>query len=100
LRDVCEEYEITLVVVGLPVNLDGSEGASAKAAREFAGRVAEATGCDVEFQDERFTSKTAEAALIEGGVRRRARKEKRDQIAAAVMLQSYLDRRTSDDTGQ
>jgi putative Holliday junction resolvase len=100
LRDVCEEYEITLVVVGLPVNLDGSEGPSAKAAREFASRVAEATGCDVEFQDERYTSKTAEAALIEGGVRRRARKEKRDQVAAAVMLQSYLDRRTTDDTGQ
>ena len=96
LRDICTEYEVTVVVVGLPLNLDGSEGASAKAARDFAEVVHEATGLDVELQDERFTSVTAEAALIEGGVTRKSRKEKRDQVAAAVMLQSFLDRRSHD----
>ena len=78
LRDICTEYEVTVVVVGLPLNLDGSEGASAKAARDFAEVVHEATGLDVELQDERFTSVTAEAALIEGGCTRKSRKEKRD----------------------
>lgn len=97
-RDICDEYEVTLVVVGLPIGLDGSEGRSATLAREFAATIADATGLETVFQDERFTTHTAEAALIEGGVRRRARKDKRDQIAAAVMLQSYLDRRTHDDT--
>ena len=96
LRDICIEYEVAIVVVGLPISLDGSEGPSAKASREFADVVRKATGLDVEFQDERFTTRTAEAALIEGGVNRKTRKEKRDQIAAAVMLQSYLDRRSHD----
>lgn len=96
LKDICSTSEAVLIVVGLPVSLDGSEGPSAVKARDFGARAAAATGLDVEFQDERFTSRTAEAALISGGVKRRARKEKRDQIAAAVMLQSYLDRRRHD----
>lgn len=96
LRDICAEYEVTVVVVGLPLNLDGSEGASAKAARDLAEVVHEATGLEVQLQDERFTSVTAEAALIEGGVTRKSRKEKRDQVAAAVMLQSFLDTRSHD----
>jgi putative Holliday junction resolvase len=100
LRDICAEYEITVVVVGLPISLDGTEGPSAKVAREFAETVGKATGLHIEFQDERFTTRTAEAALIEGGVRAKARKEKRDQIAAAVMLQSFLDRRSHDDSEQ
>ncbi len=96
LRDICDEYEISVVVVGLPINLDGSEGRSARAARTFAHLVNEVTGLTVELQDERFTSRTAEAALIEGGVSRKSRREKRDQVAAAVMLQSFLDRRSHD----
>ena len=99
LRDICDEYEVTLVVIGLPIGLNGSEGPAAGLARAFAETVSDATGLVVEFQDERFTTRTAEAALIEGGMRRRARKDKRDQVAAAVMLQSYLDRRSHDDTG-
>jgi putative Holliday junction resolvase len=96
LRDICDEYEITVVVVGLPISLDGSEGRSAQAARDFGDLVNEATDMTVEFQDERFTSRTAEAALIEGGVSRKSRKEKRDQVAAALMLQSFLDRKSHD----
>jgi len=96
LVDLCTRTGAARIVVGLPVNLDGSEGASAKRAREFAAHVSDVTGLDIEFQDERFTSHTAESALIAGGVKRRARKEKRDQVAAAVMLQSYLDRQSYD----
>jgi len=93
LRELCVVEEISLIVVGLPINLDGSEGASAGKARAIGEIAAEATGLTVEFQDERFTSHTAETALISGGVKRKKRKEKRDQVAAAVMLQAYLDKR-------
>lgn len=98
LVELCETTGAGTIVVGLPISLDGSEGPSARRTREFADHVREVTGLDVVLQDERFTSHTAEAALISGGVKRRARKEKRDQVAAAVMLQSYLDRQGHDRT--
>ena len=96
MREICSERQAVLIVVGLPISLDGSEGPSAEKARAFGVSVADTTGLDVVFHDERFTSHTAESALIAGGVKRKKRKEKRDQIAAAVMLQSYLDRRKND----
>lgn len=96
IRDLCFEYEVSGVVVGLPVSLDGSEGPSAQKARTFSESVRKVTGLPVHLQDERFTSHTAESALISGGVQRKKRKEKRDQVAAAVMLQSFLDRRSND----
>jgi putative Holliday junction resolvase len=94
--EICAENEVTAIVVGLPVSLDGSEGPAVAMARSLGASVADATELPVHYHDERFTSHTAETALIEGGVSRKARKEKRDQIAAAVMLQSYLDRRSND----
>lgn len=93
LRDLCSEWEISEIVIGLPVSLDGTEGPAAERAREFSSDVADLTDLPVLFQDERFTSVTAEQALIEGGVRRRSRTTKRDQVAAAVMLQGFLDKR-------
>ncbi len=98
-RDLCAEHDVGAIVVGLPVSLDGSEGPSAERARKFGAEVGEITGLPVFHQDERFTSHTAETALISGGVSRRSRKEKRDQVAAAVMLQSFLDRRSNDVDG-
>jgi len=97
IAELCRELGVTTIVVGLPVALDGREGPSAMAARAFGEVVAEATGITVEYHDERFTSVTAEEALISGGMRRKKRKEKRDQVAAAVMLQGYLDARRYDD---
>ncbi|MFV2001144.1 MAG: Holliday junction resolvase RuvX [Acidimicrobiia bacterium] len=96
IKDLCQELGISLIVIGLPITLDGREGSAALAARGLGTLVQEATGIDVIFQDERFTSKTAEDALISGGVRREKRRETRDQVAAAVMLQNYLDRRRND----
>ena len=96
---MCAEHEVVAVVVGLPIGLDGTEGQAAVKARAFGEAVGEATGLPVHLQDERFTSHTAETALIEGGVSRKVRKEKRDQIAAAVMLQSFLDRQSNDANG-
>ena len=96
LRRLIDEYEVELIVVGLPVHLSGEEGSSAKAARAFAETVGDATGLPVALQDERFTTVTAEEALLEGGVRRSKRREVRDKVAAAVMLQGYLDSRRND----
>ena len=92
-RAVCTENEVDRIVVGLPTSLSGGEGPAAKAAREVGRLAAEATGLPVEFHDERFTTVTAEAALLEGGVRRAKRRDIRDKVAAAVILQSYLDRK-------
>lgn len=96
IKDFSEENHVMTIVIGLPVSLDGSEGPSAERARRFGESVADHTGLPTHFHDERFTSHTAETALISGGVSRKVRKEKRDQIAAAVMLQSFLDRRAHD----
>jgi putative Holliday junction resolvase len=88
-----EDLDVELVVVGLPVSLDGSEGPAASIARDFAGRVGEAVGVPVELHDERFSSTTAERTMIEMGARREDRKAARDRVAAAVFLQTYLDGR-------
>jgi len=80
------------VVVGLPRRLDGSEGTEAEAARALAAEAAEQTGLPVELWDERFTSAQAERALIAVGRRRERRRQTIDAVAAALMLQSWLDR--------
>jgi putative Holliday junction resolvase len=92
LRRILEEADAEIVVVGLPVHLSGVEGESAAAARAFGRRVSDISGLPVEFYDERFTSTIAERALLEAGLSRRDRRERRDMVAAAVMLQGYLDR--------
>jgi putative Holliday junction resolvase len=90
---ICREVGAVRVVVGLPVRMDGSEGESARRAREFGGRLAASTGLPVEYWDERFSTVSAQQALIEGGVRRERRREIVDQVAAQILLQHYLDAR-------
>lgn len=94
---MCLEFEVTTVVIGLPVSLSGEEGSAAEKARSLGDQVAEATDCQIVFFDERFTTVQAEAALLEGGVRRRKRRETIDKVAAAMMLQGYLDSESADD---
>jgi putative Holliday junction resolvase len=83
------------IVVGLPLSLSGAEGPAAKAARaevdELSARAVLA-GIDVLLHDERLTTVTAERALKEARMRREARRRVVDKVAAAVMLQSWLDR--------
>ena len=98
-RSLCEEYGVDLIVVGLPTGLSGHEGPSAEAARAFGTIVSEATELPLVYQDERFTTVTAEAALLEGGVRRDKRRDVRDKVAAAVILQAYLDRKDPNGDG-
>jgi putative Holliday junction resolvase len=93
IKDLCIEWEIAEVVVGLPISLDGTEGPAAVKSRDFGSRVEGLTGLPVSYHDERFTTVTAEQALLEGGVKRRSRTSRRDQVAAAIMLQGFLDTR-------
>ena len=88
-----DEYRPVVIVVGLPVGLSGIEGPAAQAARAFGELVAAETGVEVTFVDERFTSYTAEQAMLEGGVKRRDRRANVDKVAAAVILRQYLERR-------
>ena len=91
LRELVTDRDVDLVVVGLPTSLDGSEGPSAAGARRLAERAGAITGVDIEMVDERFTTTAAERVLIEGNVRRRRRREVVDKVAAAVILQGYLE---------
>jgi putative holliday junction resolvase len=81
------------VVVGLPRRLDGSEGDAAAAARALAGEAARETGLAVELWDEWFSTVAAERALVEAGMRRERRRRTIDAVAAAIMLQGWLDSR-------
>jgi putative pre-16S rRNA nuclease len=88
---VAQEWELAKIVIGLPTGLGGSEGNSALAARELGEELSAATGLPVIFHDERFTSRMAESSLLESGMKRRDRREKVDKVAAAIILQDYLD---------
>ncbi len=90
IREICDRYETEEVLSGLPLNMDGSEGFQAKKVREFCAQV-EKRGLRVCFQDERLTTVTAEDALLEGGQSRAERKQNVDKIAAALILQQWLD---------
>ena len=91
LRKIASENDVELIVVGLPLHLSGREGGEAEKAREFALRVGEALNLPIEMVDERLSSVEAERQLQESRVRRGRWKERLDAIAAAVVLQGYLD---------
>ena len=79
------------IVVGLPRNMDGTEGASALSARETAARLQEITGLPVVLQDERGTTMTAHGYLNNTNVRGKKRRQTVDAVAAVIILQDYLD---------
>ncbi|MBQ4128950.1 MAG: Holliday junction resolvase RuvX [Ruminococcus sp.] len=87
-----KENKAELVVVGLPKNMDGSEGDSAKSAREFASKLNEVTGIKTVMQDERGTTITAHNYLSNRDVKGKKRKAQVDIVAASIILQDYLDK--------
>ena len=91
LRLLIQEKEIGLILVGLPRNMDGSYGPAAEKVQTFVAALKDAVIVPVKTLDERLTSALANRVLIQGGVRRDKRKEKVDKMAAAILLQSYLD---------
>jgi putative Holliday junction resolvase len=86
-----QDLEAGAVVVGLPLSLDGSLGPAAKAAQAEAAALAGVLGVAVELVDERLTTVTANRSLAAAGVQGRSRRRVVDQVAAAVLLQSWLD---------
>ena len=79
------------LVVGLPLHTGGEEGIKAKEARAFGQWLSEATGLPVTMWDERCTTAAAEDALWDAGLSHKKRKERRDRVAAQIILQGYLD---------
>ena len=94
LQHICkliEEQNVGGVVVGLPLNMDGSRGLRALMAEEWGAKLKERTAAKVVFQDERLTTVSSERVLIESGMRREKRKGVIDRVAATIILQTYLD---------
>ena len=91
LAALVREKEVELILVGMPRNMDGSYGPAAEKVREFVTRLKELIPVPVRTWDERLTSAQANRVLIEANVRRDKRKERVDAMAAAVLLQSFLD---------
>ncbi len=86
-----EEEDIEAIVLGLPLNMDGSEGPRARKVIEFSRELEKRTGLQVYFWDERLSSFEAESALSEAGVHGHKRKSKVDMVAAQIILQGYLN---------
>ena len=91
LRKIADEYPVDEVVVGLPTGLGGHEGDSAIGARALGHEIEKLLEVPVSYVDERFTSRMAESVLLESGMKRHTRKETVDKVAAAIILQTFLD---------
>ena len=88
---IIKENDVDEVALGLPLNMDGTEGERAKIHREFGQSLEQYSKVKVHFIDERLTSAEAEDILISGGVRREKRKELIDKIAAQLILQTFIE---------
>jgi len=86
----CDRFDTSMILSGLPLNMDGTEGFQARKVRDFCSQL-EKAGLTVVFQDERLSTVAAEDALLEGELSRAERKKKVDKVAAAVFLQEWLD---------
>ncbi len=97
LVEYIKEYEVSLVVAGLPLMLSGEDSPQTTKVREFVTMLENKLrsmgfkDIKIVFQDERFTTKMSEAVLMEAGVRRENRKQHLDRMAAQLILQSYMD---------
>ena len=91
IADKVKETKAEIIVVGLPRNMDGSEGESAQRAREIAEKLTQVSGVPCHMQDERGTTITAHNYLSAGNVYGKKRKQKVDAVAASIILQNYLD---------
>ncbi|MFZ5816605.1 MAG: Holliday junction resolvase RuvX [Bacillota bacterium] len=91
LSEIARQYRVERWVVGMPRNMNGTYGPRAELTREFMARLAEHSNLPVEAWDERMTTMAAERILLEADVSRAKRKQVIDKMAAAVILQGYLD---------
>ncbi|MCU0787839.1 MAG: Holliday junction resolvase RuvX [Verrucomicrobia bacterium] len=91
LQDLIREKEVELILIGMPRNMDGTYGPAAQKVKEFIEQLRAATPVPLRAWDERLTSAQANRMLIQGNVSRKDRKQVVDKMAAALLLQSYLD---------
>ncbi len=91
LKKILAEKEVDFILIGMPRNMDGSYGPAAQKVEAFVAVLRSAITVPIKTWDERLTSSQANRILIQGNVRRDQRKEKVDKMAAAILLQSYLD---------
>lgn len=93
IEKITAEYKPGQIVVGLPKNMDGSEGVRAEKCREFADMISEKTGIETVMVDERLTTVSAHKALNTTDVRGQKRKNVVDAVSAVMILESYLSKR-------
>ncbi len=92
LLEIIEEYEIKAIIIGLPLNMDGTEGPRVQSTKAFARNLAGITSLPLIFWDERMSTQAAERTLLEADSSRKRRKEVIDKMAATYILQGALDR--------
>lgn len=90
LHKLCKEYEVEEIVLGYPLNMNGTIGPAARDAKKFQEQMAEKTGLKVHLWDERLSTSHAEKVLLEGDMSRLKRKKVKDKLAATIILESYL----------
>lgn len=91
--DFCAKEKVNTVVLGYPKHMNGDAGIRAHISEEFKEKIEAQSNIKVVLQDERLTTKIVDRAMISGNVRRKDRKQKKDEMAAVVILQNYLDRK-------
>jgi putative Holliday junction resolvase len=99
IREIVTRHEVRRIVVGLPLDMDGTRGRRARLTESFMDRLRAATGLPVIPWDERLTTVQAERVLVDGDVRRARRRQVIDQVAAVILLQSWLDGGAGDARG-
>ena len=95
IEELIVEYEVEEIVLGLPKNMNATEGARVELTMEFKEKLERRTGLTVHMWDERLTTVAADKAMMEAGIRREKRKDYVDMIAATLILQGYLDLRAN-----
>lgn len=93
IEELIVEYEVEEIVLGLPKNMNATEGVRVDLTNEFKEKLERRTGLSVIMWDERLTTVAADKTMMEAGIRREHRKDYVDMIAASLILQGYLDRR-------
>lgn len=91
IADIAEKNNVKIIVLGLPLNMNGSSGIRVEKTKEFAEELKKYTSATIDFLDERLTSVSAEKILISADVSRKKRKDVLDKLSATIILQDYLD---------
>lgn len=94
IADIIRDNNVRVVVLGLPLNMDGTEGVRVEKTKAFAEELKKFTDAKIDFLDERLTSVSAEKILISADVSRKKRKQVLDKLSATIILQDYLDQQS------